>query len=165
MTTTGPDNALGLRIIGGFKFASAWLLVGLAVGVFRHVHSDPGEEVEHLVATLKLDPGNHYIHTLIERVSGVSPKQLKLLGVGTLVYALLYLVEGVGLLLRKRWAEYFTVVATGGLIPLEIYEVARKFTAVRVVVLALNVAIVAYLVINLIRQRSKEAGPAASPAP
>ena len=45
---------------------------------------------------------------------------------GTFLYALLYLVEGIGLLLKKHWAEYFTVVATGLFIPVEIWEVWLK---------------------------------------
>jgi uncharacterized membrane protein (DUF2068 family) len=59
------------------------------------------------------------------------------------------LTEGIGLLLRKRWAEYFTIITTGGLVPLEIYEIARHVTAAKIVVLALNVAIVVYLVVRV----------------
>ena len=64
--------------------------------------------------------------------------RLKAIGVGTFLYALLYLIEGIGLLLRKHWAEYFTVIMTGLFIPLEIYEVARKVTTIRVGLLAIN---------------------------
>lgn len=51
-----------------------------------------------------------------------------------------------GLLLRKRWAEYFTIVTTAGLIPLELYELARHVSLAKIVVLMLNVAIVIYLI-------------------
>ena len=149
-------NPLGLRLIGAFKVASGLLLVGLGVGLFRDAGSDPVREVEHIVSTLKLDPGNRYIHGAIEKISGISPKQLRLIGVGTFLYALMYLVEGGGLLLRKHWAEYFTVAATGLFIPLEVYEVARRPTFVRIVVLIINVAIVAYLIVQL---RQKKGDP------
>jgi len=121
--------------------------------------------VDHIVAALKLDPDNHYIHTAIEKVSRISPKQLRLIGVGTFLYALLYLVEGGGLLLKRRWAEYFTIIATGVFIPLEVYEVARRLTLIRVGVLAINIAIVAYLVYQLWRKRRDEAGSVDDPAP
>ena len=65
---------------------------------------------------------------------------------GTFLYAGLFTTEGIGLLLRKRWAEYFTIVTTGGLIPLEIYELWRHFTAAKTVVALINLAIVWYLV-------------------
>jgi hypothetical protein len=45
------------------------------------------------------------------------------------VYAGLLLTEGLGLLLRKRWAEYLTIITTAGLIPIELYEMSRRATA------------------------------------
>ncbi len=50
---------------------------------------------------------------------------------GTFLYAGLFLIEGTGLLLRKHWAEYFTIITTGLFIPLEVYELARHFTVVK----------------------------------
>jgi uncharacterized membrane protein (DUF2068 family) len=157
LTQTAGRYPMGLKVIGAFKFASGLLLVALGVGLFRDAHSDPTKEAEHIVATLKLDPENKYIHAAIEKLSGIGPKQLRAIGVGTFLYALMYLVEGGGLLLRKHWAEYFTVLATGLFIPLELYEVARRITPIRVAVLFINVAIVAYLIYQLRQKGSDEA--------
>ena len=55
-----------------------------------------------------------------------------------------------GLLLRQR-AEYLTVIATGLLLPLEVYEIARRPNALRVAVLLANLAILAYLIVKLIQ--------------
>ena len=55
-------------------------------------------------------------------------------------------------MLRKRWAEYFTIITTAGLIPLEVYEIHRHLTATRIVVLLVNVAIVIYLVTRVRRK-------------
>jgi uncharacterized membrane protein (DUF2068 family) len=63
----------------------------------------------------------------------------------------LLLTEGTGLLLRQRWAEYFTVVVTGSFIPLELYELARHVTVPRLIVTGINVAIVWYLIVTLRR--------------
>ena len=60
-------------------------------------------------------------------------------------YALIELTEGIGLAMRRRWAEYLIVFATGLLIPYEAWEVVHKGTLLRVAGLALNIAIVAYL--------------------
>src|SRR6516162_10246299 len=38
-----------------------------------------------------------------------------------------HLQPGVGLLPRRCWAEYFTILTTRGLIPLEIFELGRNF--------------------------------------
>ena len=156
-------NALGLKMIGGFKFACGLLLVALGIGLFRGLGDDPGAEAGHIVAALKLDPDSRYIHALISRVSNVTPGQLRALGVGTFLYALLYLVEGGGLLAGKHWAEYLTVVATGLFIPLELYEVGRKPTPIRIALLAINAAIVAYLVYQL-RRKDRASATASPPA-
>ena len=61
------------------------------------------------------------------------------------LYAALEATEGVGLALRRRWAEYLTVIATGVLIPFELTEVVARPTFFRVGALLVNVAIVVYL--------------------
>ena len=100
----------------------------------------------HWVDVLHFDPENRFIHRLIERSFGVEPKHLKEISAGTFFYSSLLLTEGIGLLLRKRWAEYFTVISTAVFIPLEVYEIFHRFRWMKVGVLAVNVAIVWYLV-------------------
>jgi uncharacterized membrane protein (DUF2068 family) len=58
-------------------------------------------------------------------------------------------VEGIGLIRRQRWAEYLTVVATSLLLPVELYELAHRPTAGKAAVLAANVGVVVYLVVQL----------------
>ena len=94
---------------------------------------------------LRVDPDNRYVHGLLVRAFRVTPKQLKELSLGTFLYAGLFATEGVGLLLRKRWAEYFTIVTTSLFIPLEIFELARHFTVTKLMVTLVNVLIVWYL--------------------
>ena len=67
------------------------------------------------------------------------------LSIVAIVYATLEGTEGVGLAMRRRWAEYLTVIATGFLIPYEAYEVVRHVTLFKVGALLLNVAVVGYL--------------------
>lgn len=67
------------------------------------------------------------------------------LAIGAFAYAALEGTEGVGLAMRRRWAEYLTVIATGVLIPFEAYEVVHKVTLFRVGALLLNLAVVGYL--------------------
>ena len=53
--------------------------------------------------------------------------------------------------MRKRWGEYLTVVVTAMFIPLEMWELARHFTWLKVVISAGNIAIVIYLINGLAR--------------
>jgi uncharacterized membrane protein (DUF2068 family) len=68
-----------------------------------------------------------------------------ILGLVLIAYALVEGAEGVGLAMRRRWAEYLIVFASGLLIPYEVWEVVHKVTLFRVGGLALNIAVVAYL--------------------
>jgi hypothetical protein len=53
--------------------------------------------------------------------------------------------EGVGLYRRRRWARWFTIGATGSLMPLELYEIVRAPRPLRMVILLVNIAVVGYL--------------------
>ncbi len=151
-STTGADKGSGtLLAIALFKLTKGVLLVIAGIGALKLLHSDVGETVSRWLDILRVDPDNRIIHRLLARVVSVTPKQLEAASAGTFVYAALLLTEGTGLLLRKRWAEYFTIISTAGLIPLELYEIHRHLTAVKIVVLLVNVAIVIYLIVRVRR--------------
>ena len=57
-------------------------------------------------------------------------------------------IEGVGLWLVKRWGEYFAMIVTSIGLPYEIYDLANKVTALRVVAFLINLALVLYLVVT-----------------
>ncbi len=154
----------GFQIIGAFKLASAVLLFAAGVGIFRLIDKDLGKTLEHYILMLRLDPENRLLHTLISRISGIDRHQLQLIGVGTFLYALLHVIEGTGLLLRRRWAGYVTVVLTGSLLPVEIYEIIHRTTVLKISVLTVNVAIVIYLIAKL-REEAKEPTSSVDPLP
>ncbi len=143
-----------LFLIGLFKLVKALLLIAIGIGALRFLHKDLSNSVLHWAQVLRVDTDNRYIHGFLVKIFRVTPKQLKELSVGTFIYAGLFLTEGMGLLLRKHWAEYFTIITTGLFIPLEIYELVRHFTVVKLVVTIINVLIVWYLVVR-VRSRSK----------
>ena len=93
-------------MIGGFAILKSVLLIIVAMAVHRLISHDIADTLGGWVRHIRVDPENHYIHTAIEKLTGVPKKRLHELSVGTLIYATLFFVEGVGLLLRKRWAEY-----------------------------------------------------------
>jgi len=146
-------SSVVLVLIGIFKLLKALLLIVVGIGAIKFLHKDVATTVTHWIQVLRVDPENRYLHGILEKIFRVTPRQLKELSVGTFFYAALFATEGVGLLLRKRWAEYFTIVTTGLFIPLEIYELARHFTVTRLVVGIVNVLIVWYLVARVRSQR------------
>lgn len=87
------------------------------------------------------------IHEL-EKALAAKPSTLALITVLLAAYAMLQVVEGVGLWLLKRWGEYFAVVATSVFLPLEIYDLTKGVTMTRVVTFTINVAAVVYLLVS-----------------
>ncbi len=151
--TKARKSSSTLILIALFKLVKALLLIGAGIGAIKLLHRDVASTVLRWVDILRVDPDNRFIHRILSRVLFITPAQLKAAGAGTFVYAGLLLTEGTGLLLRKRWAEYFTIITTGVLIPLEVYEIVRHLTAAKIAVLVINVAIVIYLVVHVRRTR------------
>jgi uncharacterized membrane protein (DUF2068 family) len=87
------------------------------------------------------------IHEL-EKALSAKPSTLALITLMLAAYAVLQVVEGVGLWLLKRWGEYFAVVATSIFLPLEIYDLSKGITMTRVVTFTINVAAVIYLLVS-----------------
>jgi uncharacterized membrane protein (DUF2068 family) len=154
-TSKSPPRARkGLWLIAAFKLLKGLMLLAVGIGALSLLHENAAAQVTHWIAALGVDPENHYIHKLVRKLWMVNDAKLEAISLGTFFYAALMLTEGIGLALRKRWAEYFTIIATSSFIPLEVYELAQHFTITRIVVIAVNVAVVVYLVIVL-RQRSE----------
>jgi uncharacterized membrane protein (DUF2068 family) len=141
----------GLLLIGVFKLLKSATLIAVGIGALKFLHKDIAAEAASWIDSLDLDPNNPYVVRLLEKLSAFDPHKLKALGLGTFVYAVIYLTEGLGLVLRKRWAEYLTIISTAGFIPLEIYEIAKKVNFLRIAVLLVNIAIVVYLIWDLRR--------------
>jgi uncharacterized membrane protein (DUF2068 family) len=144
-----------LRLIAVFKLLKATLLVAVGLGALKLVHKDTGDVVQHWVELFRLDPNNHYVDTALEKASRLTPGKIKELGLGSLLYAGLFLTEGIGLWLEKRWAEWLTVIITSSLIPIEIYEIFHHATPVKIFVLLINIAIVTYLVYRIRNKRMR----------
>lgn len=150
------DKTKGSRalwLIAAFKLLKGLGLLILGIGALKLLHKDVAAEMERWINLLRFDPQNHVIRKLLEKLGMVDDRKLKELSIGTFFYSGLLLTEGVGLALRQRWAEYVTIVTTASLLPLEIFEIAKRVSTARIVLLLINIAVVVYLVIEVRRTR------------
>jgi uncharacterized membrane protein (DUF2068 family) len=144
----------GLLLVAAYKLIKGIGLLALGIGALKLLHRDVAVVIAQWLDALRVDPHNHYIQMLLEKVGMVDDRKLKALSIGTFFYSALFLTEGTGLALRKRWAEYMTIISTASLLPLEVYEIVKRADAARIVVLVVNIAIVVYLVIEVRRTRN-----------
>jgi uncharacterized membrane protein (DUF2068 family) len=154
--TDKPKGSRGLWLIAAFKLVKGLGLLILGIGVLNLLHKDVAAEMERWINLLRFDPQSHLIQKLLGKLGMVDDRKLKELSIGTFFYSGLLLTEGVGLALRQRWAEYVTIVTTASLLPLEIYEITKRISAGRIVLLLINIAVVVYLVIEVRRTRNTQ---------
>jgi uncharacterized membrane protein (DUF2068 family) len=141
-----------IRAIAVFKLFKAVILCGLGLGVFRLLDPEAGQKLVHWVGSFAWSYNHGFLLEGLTKLTGLSHVQLKELGIGAFLYATLFIVEGAGLWSGRRWAEYLTVIATGSLLPFEVYELFRKPTIPRGTALVINLLIVIYLIIVVRRQ-------------
>jgi uncharacterized membrane protein (DUF2068 family) len=151
MASRSTENIAAIDLIAAFKLFKGVVLFAVGVGALRLLHRDFATVVYEWANAFRVDPGNHFLQRILERFALLNEQKLKALSVGTFFYSALLLTEGTGLLLHKRWAQYFTIIATGSFIPLELYELIRRATVAKGIVFLLNILIVVYLVIDLRR--------------
>lgn len=135
----------GLRVIAVYEIIKTVCLLAVAAAAFHLVHQQNVDRVVHWLQHLPLTDSNQLRWKLVSTLVEFGPRKFIAIGLVTLGYALLFAVEGIGLWLGKHWAEWFTVIATGSLIPLELYETVRDFGWLKLATLIANVAIVIYL--------------------
>lgn len=142
---SNPHHA-GLRVIAVYEIVKTACLLLVAIAAF---HLDRQQNFEHLVHWLEhlsLADSDSLRWKLVGLLEDFGPSRFVAVGAVALGYAVLFGIEGVGLWLGKYWAEWFTVIATGSLVPLELYETLHGFGWFKLVALIGNAAIVVYLV-------------------
>lgn len=138
-------------LIAVFKLLKGFVLLAVAIGALHLLHRDVAAVADHWINAFQVDPHNRFILWLLAKLPMVDDRKLKELSVGTFIYSAVFLTEGVGLALHKRWAEYFTIITTSSFLPLEVYEIIRHATIAKGLALVINIAVVIYLVRELRR--------------
>jgi uncharacterized membrane protein (DUF2068 family) len=147
-----------LELIAAYKLLQSLLLCGLGVGALRLVGQDLGDLLTGLAQEVRVNPEGRLVSFLLDKASLVDDHMLKRFSVFVFCYAVIGLVEGAGLLLEKRWAEYLTAVITGSFLPLEILELLNRVTWFRVGLFGVNLAVLVYLVVHLQANRGQRGG-------
>lgn len=143
-----------LELIAVYKLLQAALLVSVGVGALKLLHKDVADVLANLVTALHRNPEGRLVSFLLDKAALVDDHMLRRISLFMFGYAALGLLEGLGLMLEKVWAEYLTAIITASFLPLEIFELTHRVTTVRIGFLVANLAVLAYLVWHLIRRRT-----------
>jgi uncharacterized membrane protein (DUF2068 family) len=137
-----------LYVIIAIKFFKGTLLLLLALGVYSLSDNNLPEEFRHLLKFFHLDPERRFFAELEDKITAISAARMMWVAGGTLFYSLFSLVEGIGLIFRVSWAGWLAIGESAFFIPIEVFELMKRPSAVVLVILAINVLIVWYLFQN-----------------
>jgi uncharacterized membrane protein (DUF2068 family) len=145
-----------LRILALERGIRGLVLLGIAYAIWRFSNSEASLRqlfennlplAKPLADAFGYDITQSPVVATIRKAFAIKPSALVWASLAVLAYALIQLVEGVGLWLARRWGEYLTVVATSAFLPLEIYELTERITPIRIGALVINIAAVIYLIV------------------
>ena len=144
-----------LEFIGVLKLLKGVFFVALGFGLLRMLHRDLYLYAQQVVEALHLDPDRQAIAMLLDKVTLLNDHRLKQLSAVVFIYAGLDFIEGIGLVLEKRWAEYFTLFLTIALLPLEAIKLIHHPNHWTLVLLLANILIAIYLAWLVLPKRHK----------
>jgi uncharacterized membrane protein (DUF2068 family) len=149
MSAPAPRVALWedfvLRVIAIYKLSHAAFFIAVGAGLLRLRHHNIVDFLnDHLIIPYHINPESHFVDWLLNYAQKFAP-WMSLAGYAAFVYAALFATEGIGLYLRKRWAEWLVVAATGLFVPFELWALFEHAVWWKVLLLAGNLSIVGYL--------------------
>jgi uncharacterized membrane protein (DUF2068 family) len=150
-------SELILRVFAIERFIRFLLFGGVAYAIWQFDHSrltikQAFQRVLPIVRSTFNELGFNIDHSklLIEfrKALHINQGTLILIAIGVALFAVVELVEGIGLWQSKRWGEYFAMVVTSLGLPYEIYDLTLTVSWTKVVLFIINLALVAYLVLT-----------------
>src|SRR5882762_4706488 len=115
-----------LYVIIIIKLLKGLLFVVVAIVVYTLSDNDLPAELRGLLHPLRLNPERKFWADLAVQVGALTEKRVVLVAIGTFIYILFSLVEGVGLIFRVSWAGWLAIGESAFFIPIEIHELIKR---------------------------------------
>jgi uncharacterized membrane protein (DUF2068 family) len=138
-----------IEIMAIYKFVKAAGLIAIDAGIIKMLNPATSERVQSWILALGDGAVHPTIHRWLTTAAHLSPTRMRAIGVVALLYAILFMIEGIGLWHQSKWAEWLTIIATSTFIPLEVYELSHRPTIPLAAALIVNLVVVAYLIFRL----------------
>ncbi|MEP6781960.1 MAG: DUF2127 domain-containing protein [Gemmatimonadaceae bacterium] len=149
-----------LDLIAVFKFVKAGALIAAGLGGIGLLNANVEQAAESWLEYLALGHAPKLLAELaaklLPQLDAATPRRFVVLAIGAFAYAAVFMVEGIGLIRARRWAEFLTIGVTISFLPFETYVLVEKQTWPRIVALTLNIAVVVYLIWRVRADRAAE---------
>jgi uncharacterized membrane protein (DUF2068 family) len=161
--TNGPStdkSSVRIRAVAIVEGSKGLLVLLAGFGLLSLIHHDVGRFAAGIVRHSHLNPASHYPRIFISAAASVTDSRLWFLALAALLYSAVRLIEAYGLWYRRTWAEIFAIITGAIYLPIEIYEIVERVTAVRITVFVVNALIVAMLSYERMRGSNLETAQA-----
>ena len=146
---TPGNGSMVLKAIAALKLLEALALCATGIAALELLRPDIMQGLLNWLAMEPLLSKQRIAQHLLKHLTGLGAHRIKELGGVVFAYAGLFVVEGVGLLYKQRWAEWVTVLSTALLVPLELWELAEGVSLAKIAALLINLLVVWYLVYRI----------------
>jgi uncharacterized membrane protein (DUF2068 family) len=150
-----------VKSVALFEATKGVIVLLAGFGLLSLLHHDLHALAMDLVGRLHLDPTRHYASIFIAAASNTTDGRLWFFALIGFVYAVFRFVEAYGLWFCRTWAEWLALISGGIYLPLEVYELFRRLTWMRVSALIANLVVV--VAIALVLWRNKRAATVSTP--
>ncbi len=147
-------QAAGLKLVALFEGGKGLLVLAAGCGLLLFIHRDLHQVAAELTGFMHLNPANRYPRIFLDLADRIHDANLWTMAGAAALYAAARLVEGIGLWLGRRWAEWFGFLSGAMYLPLEVYELSKGLSRPKVILFALNLLIVGYLLNVLLHRRT-----------
>ena len=147
------DHAL--RAVAVYEACKGILVLFAGLALFSFIHQNIQFTAEQFVGHLHLNPAKHLPRIFIEASRHLTDARMLLLALAACVYSSMRFVEAYGLWFAKRWAEWFALLSGSVYLPIELYELVKSVTWVKMVFISINLVIIFYMVVMLKRSGTR----------
>lgn len=140
------------------------LVLAAGLGLFALAHRDLQSAAEELVNHLHLNPARHFPRIFLHLAANLNNRKLWLLAAGATAYSTMRFIEAYGLWHEWRWMKWFAALSGGIYIPAELSAVVYRFSWVKLIVFGVNVLVVAFLLFQVLFERSRNTRKQAKPS-
>jgi uncharacterized membrane protein (DUF2068 family) len=143
--------ARALKVVAVFEACKGLLVLFAGVALFSLIHQNIQSVAEQLVGHMHLNPAKHIPRIFIEAAGSLTDGRMLLFALLALLYSSMRFIEAYGLWFAKRWAEWFALVSGSIYLPIELYELTKGVSWLKIILVLINLLIVLYMAMMLKR--------------
>lgn len=140
-----------LKVVAVFEACKGLLVLFAGLALFSLIHQNIQSVAEQLVGHMHLNPVKHIPGIFIEAAGSLTDGRMLLFALFALLYSSMRFVEAYGLWFARRWAEWFALVSGSIYLPIELYELIKGVSWLKIIFVLINLLIVFYMTMMLKR--------------